>query len=156
MTNLDTSRIQCRLVLCFAMLLLVSCGGAADEPEAELRRWVSEAEAAAEDRDRRALIDKVSVNYADARGNNRDEIGNMFRVYMLRQQSVSIITKIDDITLAGDSAAEMSLTVGMAGTNNRAFGLNADAYRFDLELERDDDEWLLIGARWAELGDELR
>lgn len=156
MPHLHMSLICRRLVLLFAVLLFAACGGSVDDPDAELRRWVSEAEEAAENRDRRALIDKVSLNYADARGNNRDEIGNMFRLYILRQQSVSILTKIDDITVAGGSAAEVSLTVGMAGTNNRALGINADAYRFELELERDDGEWLLIGARWAELGDELR
>ena len=101
-------------------------------------------------------MDKISENYADARGNNRDDIGNLFRVYMLRQQSITILTKVDGIELLGDTAANIALTVGMAGTRNRAFGLNADAYRFELELAKEGDNWLLIGARWGEVGSELR
>ena len=149
--------LSCRAALVGVLLVcLGACGGSPGDPEAELRAWVSDSEAAAEDRDRRALVAKISANYADARGNDREALGNLFRVYMLRQQSISILTKIDDIVLHGDSAADLSLTVGMAGTNNHALGLRADAYRFELELEKDNGEWMLIGARWAELGDELR
>lgn len=150
------ARMQVRLSLWLSVVLLSSCGGPASDPEAELRTWVAEAEEAAENKDRGALLDKISGNYADARGNNRDEIGKLFRVYMLRQQSITILTKIDEIELLGDTAADVALTVGMAGTNNRAFGLNADAYRFELELEKDGSDWLLIGARWGEVGYELR
>ena len=139
-----------------AILSLGACGGAASDPELELRAWVAAAEAAAEDKDRRGLLDMISASYADARGNDRGELGNLFRVYMLRQQSIAILTKVDSIELMGDSAADVALTVGMAGTNNRALGLNADAYRFELELEKEDGDWLLIGARWGEVGDDLR
>ena len=48
------------------------------------------------------------------------------------------------------------MTVGMAGTNDSVMGLSADAYRFELELEKDADEWQLISARWGELGEEMR
>ena len=43
----------------------------------------------------------------------------------------------------------------LAGTNDGVFGFSADAFRFQLELERDGDDWLLISARWGELGEEL-
>jgi hypothetical protein len=34
--------------------------------------------------------------------------------------------------------------------------LSADAYRFELELEKQDEGWRLIGARWGEVGQPLR
>lgn len=144
------------LWLGIAQVMVFGCGGSVSDPQAELEAWVAEAEAAAEAKDRRALLDKIAANYADARGNDRDELGQMFRILMLRQQSIAILTKIDAIELLDESAANVALTVGMAGTNNRLLGLNADAYRFELELEKDGDDWLLIGARWGELGEELR
>lgn len=156
MHRIRSHRVATRLAAMAIVVVSTGCGGSASDPEAELRAWVDDAEEAAETKDRRALLDKIAPNYADGRGNDRDEIGNMFRFYMLRQQSIALLTKIDDIELLDDTAADMSLTVGMAGTGAGSFGLNADAYHFDLELEKDGDEWLLIGARWGEVGGEVR
>jgi hypothetical protein len=80
----------------------------------------------------------------------------MLRVYFLRQNNITLLTSIDEIRLYGDSAAEIDMTVGMAGTNDSVFGFSADAYSFQLELENDGDDWLLIAARWGEVGQELR
>ena len=135
---------------------LAGCGGAGGDPEVALRAWVGEAEAAAEERDRRGLLGLISKGYADGRGNDYEGVDQMLRIYFLRQQSIALLVTIDEIVLAGDTAATVNLTVGMAGTNNSALGISADAYNFELELQADDDEWLLIGARWGELGKKLR
>ena len=68
----------------------------------------------------------------------------------------AFVSTIDEIKLSGDTAAEILVTVAMAGKNEGTFGLSADAYRFELELESVNSEWLLIGARWGELGHDLR
>lgn len=135
--------------------LLAACGGPTPGPEEQLRQWVSAGQSAAEAKERRAMLNLISPAYVDARGNDRDDIGNMLRLYFLRQDNISLLTKIDEIQLYGDTAAKINLSVGMAGTNDGVFGFSADAYRFELELEHDGDDWLLISARWAELGEEL-
>ena len=66
------------------------------------------------------------------------------------------LANIDEIRVFGESAAEIELTVGMAGKNNSVFGFSADAYKFELELEGDNGDWQLISARWGQLGEELR
>ena len=83
---------------------------------------------------------------------HREKIGDLLRLYFFRQNSIALLTSIDDITIHDDSAALVNLTVGMAGTNSGALGLSADAYNFEFELERLDDDWQLIGARWSKLG----
>ena len=143
-------------MLAFALLLIAACGGPASAPEAEVREWLATAQETAEAKERRALVDMISQGYLDSRGYRRDDIETMLRVYFLRQHSVSLVTKIDDIRIFGDSAAEVDMTVGMAGTNDGVLGFSADAYRFELELEKDGDEWQLISARWGELGDETK
>jgi len=135
--------------------ILAGCGSSDGGPEEALRAWVGALEAAAEEKDRRGLLALISENYADGRGNDHESIGQMLRLYFLRQQSVALLMTIDETVLSGDTAALLKLTVGMAGTNNSALGFSADAYNFELELQTDDDEWLLIGARWAELGEKL-
>lgn len=142
--------------LAFVLLLLVACGGPESAPEEQVREWLAAAQETAEAKERRALIDMISSSYADSRGNERDDIDNMLRVYFLRQHSVTLVTKIDDIQVFGDSAAEVNMTVGMAGTNDGVLGFSADAYQFELELERDGDDWQLIAARWGELGQDLK
>ena len=144
------------LIISLFFIHLAACGGDPNDPEAELRAWVAQGEAAAEDKDRGELLDMISETYADARGNSHESIGDMLRVYFFRQQSIALLTSIDDITLMGDTAAMINLTVGMAGTGSGAIGLDADAYRFEFELEKMDDEWMLIGARWGGLGRDLR
>ncbi|MDH4109796.1 MAG: hypothetical protein OEW35_16030 [Gammaproteobacteria bacterium] len=146
---------QAWTLLAVALLSVAGCSDESSSPEAEVRAWLAAAEAAAEERDRSALLDLLADSYADGRGNDKEAIGNMLRVYFFRQQSVSLLTRVEEIRVHGDSAAEVDMFVGMAGTTNTAFGIRADAYDFALELVKDDGDWLLIGARWGEAGGEL-
>jgi len=140
------------LLILIATLATAGCGAPEGSTEDALREWVTRGELAAEGKDRGELLDMISADYTDARGNDREEISDLLRLYFFRQQSIALLTSIDDIAVTGDSAAMIRLTVGMAGTNSSAIGLSADAYKFEFELERADDDWLLIGARWSELG----
>jgi hypothetical protein len=145
------------LTLILTILILSACGSEdANDPEAEVREWVTRGESAAEEKDRGELLDLISESYADSRGNDRDGLGDILRVYFFRQDSIALLTSIDEITFYDDTAAQVLLTVGMAGTNSGALGFRADAYQFELELQKQEDDWILIGARWGELGGELR
>lgn len=151
-------QISRRLTLPAGTLFLVLAAACSPPPapEEEVRAWVAAAEAAAEARDRDTLLDMIAPAYADARGNIRTGIGQKLRALFLTQQSVTLLVDINEIRIFRDTAAEVLLTVGMAGMNNSRFGFSADAYRFELELQRIDGEWLLTGARWGELGEKLR
>ena len=145
-----------RLVLFTACAVLAGCsGGDAPDPEAEIRTWINEMQEYAEAKERRSIIANISENYADWLGNGRNDVEDILRIYFLRQNSIALLTSIDEIRLLGDSAAEVSLTVGMAGTQDGGLGFSADAYDFELELERDDEEWRLISAKWGAVGSQL-
>ena len=133
-------------------VLLVACGGERSAPEEEIRAWIDAVHQAAEDKDRRAIVERISEAYTDGRGNSREDIENTLRVMFLRQGTIVLLPTIDSIEVIDGTAANVAVTVGMAGTNQGALGLSADAYRFELELERGDSDWLLISARWGELG----
>jgi len=132
-------------------LLAAACSGPDESPEDAIRAWVRDGHLAAEAKDRRALLDMISPAYADARGNGRDDIGNLMRFYFLRQDKVVLISRVDEIEVFEDSAAKLVLQVGMAGSNDNVLGFSADAYRFEMELEQDGSDWLLIAARWGGL-----
>ena len=131
------------------------CGKSASAPEQELREWVASGVEAAENKERRKLMKMISTSYTDARGNEHDDIENLLRAYFLRQNSITLLPKIEEITVYDETAGKILMTVAMAGTNDGVLGFSADAYRFALELEKDSDDWQLISARWGELGDEV-
>tara|TARA_R110000782_G_scaffold20391_1_gene55013 strand:- start:274 stop:759 length:486 start_codon:yes stop_codon:yes gene_type:complete len=137
------------------MLMLSACGGPATDAEAQLREWVSTAQAAAEAKERRKLMSMISPAYADSRGLDSDDVENRFRLYFIRQNAIKLLVSIEEIRVIGDTAAEIDLTAGLAGTNDGALGFSASAYRFELELEKADGDWQLISARWGRLGEEV-
>ena len=137
-------------------LLLGACGEPPNVPEEELRAWVAAGIEAAENEKRRVLVDMISPSYTDGRGYQRDDIDKLLRAYFFRQDRISLLPHIEEVTVYDATAAELVMTVGMAGTNDGVLGFSADAYRFAFELEKQADEWQLISARWGELGHELQ
>ncbi len=148
------TRTLCTITV--AALALGGCGEPESEPEEELRAWVAEGMEAARNKERRTLVDMISPSYADARGNERGDVENLLRVYFLRMSHIKLLSTIEEITVYDDTAAEIVMTMGMAGTHDGVLGFSADAYRFEFELEKDSNEWQLIAARWGELGNELQ
>jgi len=136
-----------------ACTMLAACGG--EGPDAALRTWVTTMEKAAEGKDRGAMLDRISEHYSDSRGNSRKDIGDTLLFYFLRQQTIAIVSSIDEITVSDGTVARITLTAGVAGSEAGRFGLSADAYRFDLDLEKTDDQWMLIAARWRGLGEDI-
>ncbi len=143
------------VVLLVILSFLAACGGDASSSEEQLREWLAAGEQAAEAKDRGALMDMVAPSYTDVKGNDKQAIGNMLRYIFLRQNQVALITRIESLEIFDDTAAEVTMTVGMAGSREGRFGFSADAYRFVFELELDGDEWQLISARWGALGESL-
>lgn len=140
------------------VIVLTFSGGCSKQElgtEQQLRVWIERGHKAVEAKDRRELLGMISPAYEDARGYSRDDIANMLSAYFLRQHKISLLTAITDIRDIGNSAVEIELTAGLAGTNDGTLGFSANAYRYEFKLQRDDDDWRLISAKWARLGDEL-
>ena len=139
------------------VILLAACSSRQGAPEDEIREWLERGERLAGEEDRRGLIDMISPAYADARGNGRDDLDDRFRLLFLRTEPMTLLTRVEEITVIDGSAAEVKLDVGMAGRDDlSALGYNASAYRFELELMHDGDAWQLISARWGAVGGQLR
>ena len=135
---------------------LFACGDAPTPPEEALRAWVAAGQQRAEAKDRSGLMDMVSSDYADARGNDRDAIEQLFMLYFLRANNIKLLTSIEDVRVFSDSAGEIDLQVVMAATHGGVLGFSGDIYNFELELVRDGDDWRLIAGRWGAAGEEMR
>jgi hypothetical protein len=138
-----------------ALTLVGGCG--VSDPEAELRALLAAAEEAAEARDVGFFGDLLSAAYRDSHGNDREQVLRTLRGYFIANQRVEIVSRVDEVTLQGGDAARVVLHAGLLGQRSGAAalaGVDADLYRFELELAANDGEWQIIGARWSRaLGD---
>ena len=135
------------------LLLLASTIGACSAPDAdsELRELMSEAERAAEARNTGFFRDLVATSYKDARGNDRNQIIDLVRGYFFTHSNVEIVSRIEEIELAGSDAAIIVVQTGLVGQQagrSGIGGLDGQLYRLELELIKTNREWQIIGASW--------
>lgn len=130
-------------------LCVAGCG--TGSPESEIAALFEAAEEAAEARDAGFFADLIGESYRDARGNDRDGLVRAVRGYFLANQRIEVVSLVDEIVLEGKDAARAVVHAGLAGQRTGAAalgGLDADLYRFELELVRSDGDWRIIGAEW--------
>ena len=151
------------VLLCGVLLAcgaLVGCS-APLTPEQELREWVTSAARAAEEKEVGLLRDSVSDAYADDRGNDRRVIDRLLTYHLLRHGSVHAFVRIESLELETPDAARLELLAALARVAipdaSALARLNADLWRIDLELRREDDSWRVVAATWhpATLGELL-
>lgn len=134
------------------IVLMLSACSRPSEPEAEIRAFIAEAQAAAEAHRVGDLRQLIAEDYNDERGNDRKAIENLLRLQILRQQSIHLFTRIDTIELPSPDRAAVRVAVAMVGQPvsraDELINLKADLYRFDLELERRDGAWVARRAQW--------
>jgi hypothetical protein len=132
-------------VLCAA--LAGGCGS--NDPTAEIRALLAEAEQAAEARDTSFFRNLIGVGYRDAQGNDRDQVIGLLRGYFIANQKVEIVSRVDEVLLEGADAAHAVVHAGLLGQRAGAAmlgGIDGNLYRFELELVHDGGQWQIIGA----------
>ena len=131
----------------FAVLPACSDPGS---PEQQVRAVIESMETAAESRDVGDLMEHISANYRDARGQDRTEASRYARGYFIANQSVHLLTRIESLEFPSPDEARVKLQVGMAGRGSApgAAGLSTDLYDFNLALIREGDEWKVSYADW--------
>jgi hypothetical protein len=135
------------------LLALTACSGQPESPETEIQAFVAKAQAAAEERNARELRALIAEDYIDARGNNHKAIENLIRLHVFRNQSVHVLTRIRTIEFPEPERALVIVMAALAGrpvaSVDELAGLNANIYRFDLELiRRGKDDWQVRHAAW--------
>jgi hypothetical protein len=132
-----------------ALAAAVVAGCGTSDPEAEIRALLTAAEEAAEARDVGFFADLVGEGYRDTRGRDRTELLRMLRGYFIANQRIEIVSRVDEVALEGSDAARAVVHAGLVGQRSGAEllgGVDADLYRFELELVADGGEWRIIGA----------
>lgn len=139
------------LFLCLiAFAALVAGCGETDSPEAQVRAAIDQIELAAEARDVGDVLEHVSPHYRDHHGNDRDGVGRALRGYFIANQSIHLLTRIEELSFPAEDEARATVVVGMVGRDaaaENAWNLAADVYSFDVVLVREDQEWKVTWAR---------
>jgi hypothetical protein len=134
-------------------VLLTACNKPPTSAEDEIRQFIASGIEAAEQRKSGVLKDMIRENYTDQKGYNKNKLVGLIRLYFLRNKSIYLFSKIKNINISGNQNATVQLFIAMAGKQITDITLlsnyRASIYRFELQLIKPDDEWLLESAKWA-------
>lgn len=138
--------------LLLAILLLCSSCGPAGSPDEEIRRVVAAAEEAAEERKTGGIKELISENYTDDRRRTKPDLVRVAAGYFLRHKRIHLFSRVAEIDFPEPDRALVVVYVAMAGLPvqdaESLFRIDADLYRFDLQLVREDGDWLVTRAGW--------
>jgi hypothetical protein len=140
-----------RLVAAVLASLALACS-AEPSPEDRVRAVLAALEAAAEARDVGLLKPHVSEAYKDDNGNDRRALLGLATAHFMRNESVYLLVRVNDVQLLAPGAAQVDAFVALAGQPIRDATalpeLRADLYRFDVRLRDEDGEWRVTAADW--------
>lgn len=140
-----------RVLLLAALAALTACGDA-DSPEQQVRQVIDKMETAAEARDVGEFAQHFSAEYRDADGMSAEDAARYARGYFIANQSIHLLTRVEQIEFPLPDEARARVLVGMVGRDADATGnwdLAADLYEFKLSLRQEDGEWKVSFAQWT-------
>jgi hypothetical protein len=133
-------------------LLVVGACSKTTTPEQRVRQFLDLAEQAAEQKDMRTLRGSISEHYSDPDGRDRRMIEGILRLYVLRHESIHLLTQIESIEFPKPREAHVGIYVAMAArpilNAAQLAAFRADLYRFDLVLTEEDSKWHVQRADW--------
>ncbi len=140
-----------RRTLFSAVILALAACAKEDSPEQQVRAVIDEIEAAAEARDVGDVMEHVSNQYRNADGQSRDEISRYVHGYFIANQSIRLLTRVEQIDFPSQEEAKAKVLVGMIGREAQTgadWNLVADLYEFDVVFIREGDGWKATYAEW--------
>jgi hypothetical protein len=126
------------------MLAALAACADKDSPEQQVRAVIEQMEQAAESRDVGDLKAHLSEDYRDSHGLGADEAARYVRGYFIANQSIHLLTRIEELTFPTQGEARAQVLVGMLGRDAAApdqWDLAAEVHTFKIALRREDDEW---------------
>ena len=145
-----------------AICVLVLLAGCSDEPPSaqdQIRQLVNEFEQAVEQAEIRALSSRFHPDYQDPRHQSaREAIATLF-LLRRRQRSLHLFTVVRSIDVQpGEHLATAVVIVAAAGVpitgTDALVTVDADLFRFDVDLIRESDAWRVRSSQWRRVSAE--
>ena len=140
-----------RSLLAIAALALLTACSDEDSPEQQVRAVIEQMERAVEARDVGDVVALLSSEYRDAYGNTADDVSRRIRGYFIANQSIHLLTRIEELSFPHPDEARATVLVGMVGREADAAGawnLATELRTFDVVFIREDDDWKVSWAQW--------
>lgn len=134
--------------------LLSACGGEPNSPEEQIKAVIAAMEASAEERNRRGVSEHISDSFSSDHGGDKQAVDNVIRGYLLRNQSINVVTIIHSMQAVSPQEYRVDLSALMAGKGvdleSESGRLKADKRRFQLTFvdESGEGEWVVRSASW--------
>ncbi len=137
----------------FLLIVLVSgCSSDPDlSPEQQVRDTLAAIETGVEARSLSAIMEHVSENYQDHRGQTKKDVTRLMQLQIIRNQNINIFTRIKSIEINNGvasvelSSAMASRAVDLSIESNR---LKADTAKFSLVLTKEGNHWRVQSSSW--------
>ena len=137
------------IMLATALAIGLAACSNPSSPEEQVRAVIAAAEKGAEARDVSAVMDLVSDDYNDPRGQNKQDISDLLRGYFLINQTVHLLVRVEKIEFPADELANARVVVGMLGRQAQEdWSFAAEVHTFQVRLMREDGDWHLVRADW--------
>lgn len=145
------------------LLLALVAGAAActsrpESPEDEIRALLARAEEAVRERDAGAVKALIADDYGDEEGRDKRMLTGIAAYHFLREGSLHVAARLVQVGFPTPTSAraEVLAAMGRAAIDWKSLpDIDADVYRFDLDLRRDGGVWQVTRASWrpATVGD---
>lgn len=145
-----------------ALLILISAcifpsisGCQKDSEEDKVRTTIVTVRNAAEDKDLKTMLSHIAKTYRDRQGNDYDGIKNLILFYFFRHQKISVL--LPDIAVSVDASSAAAhfeaILSSKSGSSGTVLPEALGAYRFDVSLIKDQNEWKIVSADWQRVGE---
>ena len=154
------SRVHPRLHrprLGIVVLVSLLCAGSACAPprtqEQQVRDALVAIDAAASRKDAQILRDAISESYRDAKSRTKEDLSAFITYFFFKRKDVYTLSFVYDVDLPTPDRAEATVYAALAATplesREDVARFDADLWRFDVTLAREDDDWKVAAADWS-------
>lgn len=123
----------------------------------KVKAVITNIQKASEEKDVKQVLARLAKSYQDPQGFDRESIKALLVGYFFRHQKVHAYIPDIAISIEGTSAkAEFQavLTGGTAGSAANILPESLGVYAFDVSLRKEENEWMVVSARWNKIGED--
>ena len=144
-------------VMIILFLVPITGGCSKQTEEDKVKKVVTSAQQAAEEKKISAVLEHISKTYRDPQGNDYNGIKGILAFYFFRHQKVSVYMPNIDIVVTGSTAkAVFQAILTGRGTGEASSGIlpeSLGAYNFEVLLYKEDGQWKVTSAKWERAGE---